>query len=846
MSIIYDAVVASGASQWYGEIIVSNIRNDDETSVNINTYLAMNFHVPGAVSADDITPQFSTWVTGPVTASSTALGDNTYTVDANILFTEAYTLRPSDQITIGVNGDLTQDTAEWLDSFVFGADAPPAVNGTVVVTCAACPDPALEGITVQLTFSQGSSSSTYSIAYNNSVSLSMAQGTYQITASDLSTDDQTVIAPVVVAPPEVDVAIGQTSDVSVVFDTVQYYSALDVSIGDLQGLANETLAVTVTDQGSGTVLASFSAGPGSVTSLRKLPASGTAVITVQPMTVNNVSYTFDVPPVTLANSLQTVTISDANVTTAPVDTTGFVNVPIDMQVSSAVSDSLVIRIVSSSMSYSQSFRTVTQSTAFSVPVKPDSYTVDAADFIDAGIVYDVEVPAQFIVSADGSATLNVSISASANLNVKGFPSFLSFGGCTDLVKSNATDFTTARASSIFVYAGVDGAGDPGTYETADVQTQSLMDLARQVEQDLLAAGTPQNVLPVPICYTCNLSGGNPEVVLADSEAHAHSFANYILTLNTAGAYLDEEHPVPAGVIVNPDFLGTCQQANLGPDYAMPVRVPLQEALTHWNMTVTIPPEIEDNIAGYVMAVNWLTHIVAPWATFGWQINLWDTGDSEWIYDSSVDPADKAKSTADYIVSVGAYNPPYAPNFLAIDRYEADDYEQRGYMNHYCYGPLEWSRYFDFCAAMSRALKLPVMPWQIPSSRTPNTTDVIPVDFEGQHWGTGGSYILGDSAIGSDYHNVNANILALQFPAEAQAYMGETAQDMYIRSEPFDMTNPAYGDFPLRGIFAVLLGGGSTTGIVSTIGNPEPWVRNKLNAYMANPIPFDSSAPAKKG
>ncbi len=186
-----------------------------------------------------------------------------------------------------------------------------------------------------------------------------------------------------------------------------------------------------------------------------------------------------------------------------------------------------------------------------------------------------------------------------------------------------------------------------------------------------------------------------------------------------------------------------------------------------------------------------------------------------------------------------YSGDFAPHFLAIDRYEADDFTQRGYVNGYCYGPREWERFFDFCEGVSRALKLPVMPWQIPASRTPVTTDLVNPDFDSQHWGTGGSYLLGDAAVGSDYHHVHPTVLALQFPSAFQADMGATAQDMFIRSEPFDITPPAYTDFPLRGIFAVLLGGGATTGIISTVGDSEPWVRNKLNAYMDNPIRFDS-------
>ena len=39
---------------------------------------------------------------------------------------------------------------------------------------------------------------------------------------------------------------------------------------------------------------------------------------------------------------------------------------------------------------------------------------------------------------------------------------------------------------------------------------------------------------------------------------------------------------------------------------------------------------------------------------------------------------------------------------------------------------------------------------------------------------------------------------------------------------------------------VLLGGGSTTGIISTVGNAGPWVTGKLSAYRDDPIPLENA------
>ena len=64
---------------------------------------------------------------------------------------------------------------------------------------------------------------------------------------------------------------------------------------------------------------------------------------------------------------------------------------------------------------------------------------------------------------------------------------------------------------------------------------------------------------------------------------------------------------------------------------------------------------------------------------------------------------------------------------------------------------------------------------------------------------------------------------------------ETVKDLYAR-HLFNWAKPGYIDFSLHGIFAVLLGGGC---IVSNIGNPGPFTRNRLHAYMDHPIPTDT-------
>ncbi len=429
----------------------------------------------------------------------------------------------------------------------------------MAIVCAVAPDPALSGVLPTVKFTRGNQTSAITLKYAATTSATLSQGDYSIQGDNVSTDDQTVVAPMIVAPSQVTVNVGSTASVNVSFGAVQRSAALDISIGALSGLATETLNVTVADKASGKSLAAFSSGINTTTPLRSLPVSGTAQISIDKFTVNNVGYSFAIADVTLANKLQTVSITDSMVKTSPLDTSGFVQLPVDIDAEAALPRQLTLRLTGNGMSYTQTVSVESQTTAFSARVKPGSYTVTAPAFVSNGVVYVVDAPSPLVVASNGTTVLEVSILRSANLNVPGFPPYLAFGGCADLTPGNQADFASARASSVFKYAGNDGAGDARTYLTEDPATTTTINLARSIEAQL--GGQP--VLPVMISYTCNLSLGDYPTILADADQHAHSFANLILSLQTANATIDTAHPVPAGFVVNPDFLGACQQQTTG-------------------------------------------------------------------------------------------------------------------------------------------------------------------------------------------------------------------------------------------------------------------------------------------
>lgn len=839
-SITYKAEVGPGATQYFGQLKVSNLQYEDGSQVTIKDFLGLTFTSPAKVEPKDINVSTNPWQEVTPEVNFNQIDTSTFLITVKLKFPGNYKFNLSDTITFGINGDLTKDPDTYLKSFIFDADELPDTNGTVKIAAAAAPDEALASSKAPIVFQYGIQKYPVDVPLDTTTSVELPAGDYTVSATELTTEDQTTVAATQVSPTSLAVKTGETTSLKVFFGTVFKYSAVDVTIGDISSLQGEKFHVQLTVDGS--ALTDFYSPGNHTTSLRRLPAKGTLEVSIDGITLNNVAYTLPKKNETLSAKLFTFKFGEDDVKSSPIDTTGFVELPIVTKSDVEIDHDIVVRLTSKDLVYTQKIPAEAGTTPFSVPVAPGDYSVGNASFINSGTVYILNKipthPPNLTVADDGTTELKLELLKGATLKVKGFPEYLSFGALDDLVPSNTKDLAAAHVSSIFKYAGIDGAGDKGTFLTDDNQTRVTIKTARDVEKEI---GNGSKVLPVIISYTCNFSLGDIFEQLKDTTGLMHSFGNLILALNIATGAIDDDHPVPAAFIVNADFLGEGQKAGLT-DYAMHVRKPLQGALDHWKVEAEIPDSVAETFAGYTHAVNWLIRTVAPSVSFGWQVNIWGGGTSTWIYNTGQDNNDpfvEANKTAQYIKQLGNYDGEYAPDFLAIDRYEADDWTQRAYKNGYFYGPYEWRRFYDFVGDLSVALQVPVMPWQIPSSHAPLVTDAVSSDYDSQHWGTGGSYLLGDADINSDYHNINPTVLSLKL--NASLIKAKTAAEVWQRGEPFDLSQPAYLDFPLRGIFAVLLGGGSTTGVISTVGNAGPWVINRLSAYADNPISFDDTS-----
>jgi hypothetical protein len=715
MATITCEVEAHYDTPYYGTLVVKNIRHDDNTEVKISSFLGLTFKSPAPVSKEGFNVSLTLWQEVTAMVENEQISSSLYAVSAGLHVGSAHTFTSSDTITIGVNGDLGQDTETYVTSFVLAADKMPDTKGKVEVHCEAAPHEKLASSLQEVTLTEGKRVYKETLLPGQTKAVAPEAGTYAVTASELATADETYVATAHAAPSSLVVEAGKTVSVRVTYSNLRKYSALDIGIDTLAGLENEQLQVTVVDAGNGANLAGFSSPINHTTPLRRLPSTGTAVITIAPITLNNVEYSFQTQRQALSPTLVKVSFTEKEIHRKDVPATGFVQLPIVVESAVTLDRTMLVRLSSATLGYTQTVKAEPGTSSFASKVGPGEYTVHTESFVQDGVVYFVDTPEKLTVASDGSTELRVRLKKGPSLLVRGFPHFLSFGGCANLTPTNLDDFVAAKASSIFKYAGIDGAGDGGTYLQDDTQTRATITLARNIEAKL---GQP--VLPVMVSYTCNLSLGDVLTQLQNKDRLARSFANFILALKIAMAAKDDQHPVPAGFVVNPDFLGECQKGGFERSYRMPVTEPLQTALDYRGVAGKIPASITDDLRGYVRAVNWLVRLVAPDVTFGWQVNLWGVGHSRWLYsvgENAEDVGALARQTADYARSVGEYDPvpsshvkpdlrrvrsvtkadfeetapPPArgPDFMAVDRYEADDFTLRAYHNSYCFGPHEW-------------------------------------------------------------------------------------------------------------------------------------------------------------
>lgn len=122
-TVLFDAAVAPNASQYYGSIMITNVRFVDGP-VGIERFLGIVFKSPAAIGLQDFSISPNPWTEVLPDATSEQIDASTFKIVAKLSVAKPQTFNTLD-INIGVNGDLTQNPESFIQSIAVAVDAIP-------------------------------------------------------------------------------------------------------------------------------------------------------------------------------------------------------------------------------------------------------------------------------------------------------------------------------------------------------------------------------------------------------------------------------------------------------------------------------------------------------------------------------------------------------------------------------------------------------------------------------------------------------------------------------------------------------------------------------------------------
>jgi hypothetical protein len=244
------------------------------------------------------------------------------------------------------------------------------------------------------------------------------------------------------------------------------------------------------------------------------------------------------------------------------------------------------------------------------------------------------------------------------------------------------------------------------------------------------------------------------------------------------------------------------------------------------------------IADYAQSINWVIKKFAPHVPFGWQDNVWagDESGHKWLHKAANNPAlvkEHIENETNFLKQFHVFDAPFRPDFIAFDKWERDEFDQTlkgaGLNNGYLYNTTDWNNYMTFVNGISENLQnLPVMLWQIPGGHLQVNKDS---DAREDHAATAADYFLGDNNLDLNLDNVKKYIATSTLDPKSYDVTSANVTD-YLACPKTDADcwhRNRLHDPLMKHVFAILWGGGSTTGIIGI--NPSLDDGGWLNSHF---------------
>ncbi|MGR7483154.1 chitinase [Klebsiella aerogenes] len=581
----------------------------------------------------------------------------------------------------------------------------------------------------------------------------------------------------------------------------------------------------------------------------RLLANHQYAICLQPTTMNNQLLTTSAQPATFVPKVGTTAQAGVALQKTPVASDNFVEVAVTVLGLPQGAAAQRYRFCCGSYQYSFVLASDTRQQKLPLRLSAGEYSVQVADVYIAGTPWrcDVSAPLRLLQSVNN---VTLEFIQGVPLQVKGWPNYLAHGGVTVNAAETVDLYRNVPFSALFKYDGFDGGGDPipaaevdtngdGFLDYASLPIHKTVPLVREIEADAGRA-----VMPVMVVYTANASGGSAVSDLQDEQRLRNHFGSFITQCLAAQSWKDDQHPVPATFVLNPDFLGAMQQEPYGytalrKANSVQVNVQLAAAI---NALPSMPgfcaptlPTFSNDLYGYVQAINYIVRQFAPDIAFGWQTNVWATGTADWLLRANAAPREQGAAIADFINELGVYGGDYSPDFIAFDKFERDCFSPDA-LAHYGWNATCWMNYLGMVKETARALQKPAMLWQIPGGHMPTVAEGTS-KIAAAHFASGGTFFMGDSRIGSDIDTITPALL--NTAVNSTTYGVATVGDFLRRDGGYDWSLMQALNLPDYNVFAVLWGGGSTVSITTIHSNGEDggWLAEKMAAYYAAPRYF---------
>ncbi|WP_318479873.1 hydrogenase expression protein [Photobacterium leiognathi] len=765
--------------------------------------------------------------------------------DNNFIFkhdSSSLKLAPGSSIslTVGINatnGDSINKNDLHITKITVKND--PGVKGEIEIKAPTSPDKSLRNASILVTGKDYKQ--TVSIPFGESYSLKhVPDGNYQIKTLDLSNSTGIAKAESPIQSVQVD-SNKEAPSINIAYNSFIYYADISLSTPSIEDIKNKVFTnVTVKESGTDKIERVTQVSFGKTVDIDKLLDGHSYDLLYSATVINNKSYqpkesddisVYKDQPAEITPEIIKSSINTDGFRTVETAITGLPDNVFPLELTLVADDD--------SMSYTYQ---ITRKN-FKLPdnVKPGTYKVIVPSITQDKVRYAYNgKPDVVVTSGNGVQTLNLSFKEAVSLIVRGFPDYVANGTVTNDSKGATQTIGSTKVNAIFKYAGISGSGDPGVILAQDkLALKTTYENAQKASEN-----SGQHILPVMVVYTSNASGGgNSWGDMTDKTLLYKHYATFITQAITAQEYADGDGSSPMSFVLNPDYLGELEKnkqavEDLSKPGAIDVNAQLKNALDYMKKTYNYQapvaiPTFGDNLKGYISSLNFIMSKLAKDVTYGWEINLWSTGTADWVHSDQDESKEKASEVSNFINSLGIYSGEYKPDYIAFDKYERDGFGPDA-IGHYAFNATSWQRYLSYVKGISDGVQSPAMLWQIPGGHMPTETEGNSL-ISADHEASGGTFFMGDNRIGTDINSIRGGLLDKELASST--YGGASnVRELLQQDHNYDWSQAVINELPNYNVFAVLWGGGSTTGVVSigSNGDDHNWLDNKVSSYSQSP------------